>query len=702
MADNDYGALCARLQRSLNQVSDSDRLARVQGLDALHAALVKHPSPATARYVRDELSERIVSGLEDPVEKCRVKWVKLAAGLWTLDATLASRLLAGLVARQPSEPSEELRLALWELCECLVASAEDGVEAVAGAAVGGLRDRYADAARACAAVIGVLAERHPSALRAHGPELLEASVALVGHPHAKTRAMAVQCLARVTAATGADVKTKRELVVPALGSAAADRSTTVRARVAEALGAITEVAIAPAVVAALVELQPTTPAAVVALEQFDATALFDAVFDEIKPRCAHWTADVRRRGATALESLVRISGADHASYALADALASLCSDDDAGVAAQGRAAAATTSMRHPQVEAVLCRRLAGDEDGAGAGAASYRAKALTALAAFAIVNDPARLAESLAAHAELCVDEGAPLEGIAELASTLPLKRNESLAVAALLGGSIPDGLSDLAPNLARRAASSRPLLEALVRGAPDACRPLFHGPLGTALLDVPSEPRPKVASLALLHVLCASGPLDDDSSRRIADVLAPHLAWAAGKTALTTRKAALAVLLTLLPQHAHLVVPLLPVLRTNLDDSDASSRRLACACLATAFKGLECLPSNDNDTYAALLKRLDDSHDDLRLATAKLLPDFFRLAPLRSTPRDYTADQLLIHLDDPDRTIQNAVFDALLALDRGQTPSFLEPKIVAARPSHRDPCLCDDLLARLSSKDAA
>ena len=102
------------------------------------------------------------------------------------------------------------------------------------------------------------------------------------------------------------------------------------------------------------------------------------------------------------------------------------------------------------------------------------------------------------------------------------------------------------------------------------------------------------------------------------------------------------------------------------------------------------------------LLKRLDDSSDDVRKAIAPCLAAFFRVAnpsTYGTTLREYTLDMLLVHLDDQDQVIQDAIYDVLLTMMDHLDDEFLDlmqKKAVAARAQHRSPKYCDRVLARV------
>ena len=138
----------------------------------------------------------------------------------------------------------------------------------------------------------------------------------------------------------------------------------------------------------------------------------------------------------------------------------------------------------------------------------------------------------------------------------------------------------------------------------------------------------------------------------------------------------------------------------------------LPAACLQHAEVG---------ELYPALVKRLDDSIDSIRLeacatfiayikkkgvisayACINILPlmcRFIRVAvpeSLKGTALEYCAEHLLIHLDDPCSEIQNAVFNVLSALAHLDADAVIK-KTSAICASHRDPALCDLLMKNVS-----
>mmetsp|Transcript_29143 Transcript_29143/g.42790 ORF Transcript_29143/g.42790 Transcript_29143/m.42790 type:complete len:975 (-) Transcript_29143:351-3275(-) len=195
-------------------------------------------------------------------------------------------------------------------------------------------------------------------------------------------------------------------------------------------------------------------------------------------------------------------------------------------------------------------------------------------------------------------------------------------------------------------------------------------------------------------------------AAKLIENVIIPNLAWRAGGIAAGIRKLALACLFSLLrrtgqyPDCLFQTAPrLLPVLRTNIDDSDSSTRQLVCLCLAFIFQAIPGALGEDavHQLYPSLIKCLDDNSDEVRVIVCGTLAAFLKASPSKSfhgTAIDVIVEQLLVHMDDPDKAIQKAVFDALvvtLSIDCGVVIKQTE----RAKLSHRSSKLCDELLSR-------
>ncbi len=103
------------------------------------------------------------------------------------------------------------------------------------------------------------------------------------------------------------------------------------------------------------------------------------------------------------------------------------------------------------------------------------------------------------------------------------------------------------------------------------------------------------------------------------------------------------------------------------LDDDDRLTRMNSCYVLQALFSNDDAIRTIDNDrlhkAYPDLLKRLDDVSDDIRLVMCSTLNAYvqafkgdFNIELYRSHLEDI-AKILLIHMDDQNSQIQNAVF---------------------------------------------
>merc|ERR1712023_60831 len=131
------------------------------------------------------------------------------------------------------------------------------------------------------------------------------------------------------------------------------------------------------------------------------------------------------------------------------------------------------------------------------------------------------------------------------------------------------------------------------------------------------------------------------------------------------------------------------PILKTNLDDYDASTRQLVCLSLRMIFKALPNALGEDalRELYPALLKRLDDSSDDVRRAVCETMCAFFHTSQphnFRGTILECSVEQLLVHLDDHDATIQQAVASVLRVAITLDAATVMK-KLREVRGSHRD-----------------
>ncbi|MEQ2252894.1 hypothetical protein ILYODFUR_026543, partial [Ilyodon furcidens] len=203
-----------------------------------------------------------------------------------------------------------------------------------------------------------------------------------------------------------------------------------------------------------------------------------------------------------------------------------------------------------------------------------------------------------------------------------------------------------------------------------------------------------------------------DESERFLSDVLLPNLVWHAGRTAAAVRTSALSCLLALLHggaiTHGQLLCleeRLSPLVFSALEEDSQMSRLLACRSLSATLKliGTSLHHEALNKIYPELLKRLDDSSEEVRSVAMQAVGLW-----LSSLTKDYNPElyaphlqllfqQLLLHLDDPDSSVQDQVLEVLKKCS-SLHPSLLQKEAEAVRDKQRSPLHCDLLLQHISS----
>lgn len=111
-------------------------------------------------------------------------------------------------------------------------------------------------------------------------------------------------------------------------------------------------------------------------------------------------------------------------------------------------------------------------------------------------------------------------------------------------------------------------------------------------------------------------------------------------------------------------VEDLITQLKTSMDSDNKNTRLVSCRVMTRLLELMNSSLDQDNlyNFYPELLKRLDDSSDEIRIVVSKTF-----LAYLECFEGKYKVDQyrlhlesiykgLLVHLDDPDAKIQNSI----------------------------------------------
>ncbi|XP_061892704.1 dynein axonemal assembly factor 5-like [Entelurus aequoreus] len=213
-------------------------------------------------------------------------------------------------------------------------------------------------------------------------------------------------------------------------------------------------------------------------------------------------------------------------------------------------------------------------------------------------------------------------------------------------------------------------------------------------------------------NTLDSKGLFRDESQKFLVDILLPNLVWRAGRCATAQRTAALSCLLALL--HGGSIPPqqllsvedkLCPQVLSALDEDSQMGRLLACRSLSSMLRLVGSSLHQDvlNNIYPEVLKRLDDSSEDVRREALKALSlwlsnlDKNYGAELCTSHLQFLFQQLLVHLDDPDSSVQDQVLEVL---KEGSSilPVLLKKEVEAVRDKHRSPQYCDQLLEHICS----
>ncbi|NXY48339.1 DAAF5 factor, partial [Ceuthmochares aereus] len=198
-----------------------------------------------------------------------------------------------------------------------------------------------------------------------------------------------------------------------------------------------------------------------------------------------------------------------------------------------------------------------------------------------------------------------------------------------------------------------------------------------------------------------------------IKDILAPNLQWHAGRTAAAIRTTAVSCLWALV--HSEILSPeeivkvkdgLMPQIIAAMDEDSKIARLMACRIVGVFLKvcGRQFDEDKFTNTYTGkFLKRLDDASSDVRLAAAHTLTNWFKCfkdSDVKSAMEnhiEFLYQELLIHLDDPDRNTQNALLEVLKE-GSGLYPELLVKEIEGVVHKHRTPDYCNQLLHHIQS----
>ncbi|XP_039767023.1 dynein assembly factor 5, axonemal isoform X1 [Ornithorhynchus anatinus] len=201
-----------------------------------------------------------------------------------------------------------------------------------------------------------------------------------------------------------------------------------------------------------------------------------------------------------------------------------------------------------------------------------------------------------------------------------------------------------------------------------------------------------------------------------IKDILVPNLQWHAGRTAGAIRTTAVSCLWALIysemlstEQVLEVQELLLPQIITTLEEDSKMTRLLSCRIISIFLKscGDMIVPDKLLKIYPEVLKRMDDASNEVRTAAASTLISWLKCIQnddgkfVFQSNIQFLYQELLVHLDDPDNGIQNAVLEVL---KEGSVlfPDILVKEIESVKHKHRSPVFCEELLQHVQADGVA
>ncbi|CAB3999599.1 dynein assembly factor 5, axonemal-like, partial [Paramuricea clavata] len=269
---------------------------------------------------------------------------------------------------------------------------------------------------------------------------------------------------------------------------------------------------------------------------------------------------------------------------------------------------------------------------------------------------------------------------------------------------------------------SSRLLFNTLLLNAGPVVGTLLSDivPMVTVCLNPEKDPELRLKFFSLLSKLSvdsantinSTSEFPQHSRTVLVDCIIPNLVWKAGRVAIAIRTAAISTLWAIL--HADLLPvetcnstlkDLLTQIISCLDDHSPTTRSITSQVLEKLLTLCKDHYNVDllHSLYPELLKRMDDSSDEIRVFVTKTLLAFFR-----AFPSDYDKDLyklhleamfkgLLVHLDDSSSHIQEGV---LLCLKEASniSPSIMKEQVKLVQHKHRVSRYCDELLQYINN----
>ncbi|KAH3861633.1 dynein axonemal assembly factor 5-like [Dreissena polymorpha] len=244
--------------------------------------------------------------------------------------------------------------------------------------------------------------------------------------------------------------------------------------------------------------------------------------------------------------------------------------------------------------------------------------------------------------------------------------------------------------------------------------------PILTANFHPDKEPEVRLKFFSLLSHLMMNHKTTVDSQERFADfaeivvrdMILPNCVWKAGRVAAAIRTTAVSCAWALLQSGVLTIDRLEPVLDyfitqmlACMEDDNKGTRLVACRVMTRTFDLAGGRVNQDrlHNMYLELLKRLDDSSDEIRLTVAKTFLAYLDCFEKAYDVQLYRAHLeamykgLLVHLDDPDERIQEAILGVLKKAG-SLLPGMLLQEVQGSKHKHRSDQYCEELIAYLQS----
>ena len=207
--------LLQKFQRDINRMNDTDRNTRKRGLQKLLDDLPwksKKERRLLESLIISNVLLPLISGISDPVEKCRELCIALLSSSMSvlqplsLNSEMLMAVIRGLCNRINdipfAETSEELRLQILELIKVIMRHSAFSIhfeinpgevaDIILTTITKALLDTFPAAKRSCAEIISMVSAYSPISVRMCFKTLLKSLIGNATHQHSKTRSATLQ------------------------------------------------------------------------------------------------------------------------------------------------------------------------------------------------------------------------------------------------------------------------------------------------------------------------------------------------------------------------------------------------------------------------------------------------------------------------------------------------------------------------------